>query len=110
MRGSVQTIGRSRRWVMTLDISADRKQYDNEEISVEAFAKKVAAKIRELKPYKMENEDWGYHELEYVEQKFEWEVDDVDSFDDALSDLYDWGDVYRCWIAVDDFTHECANQ
>lgn len=99
-----------RGWHMTLDVSVHHKRYDNEEIGIEDFAKAVAATIRNLKPYKEQSENWGFEELADIEQRFECDTTSVKEFDDALSRLYDWGDFYRCWIAINDFTHQAAKQ
>lgn len=86
-------------WKYRLDFTEERNRFDEDELTAEQVAQLVAKKVHALVE-KCAEDSVDHAELRNIAETFECEVDSVDSFDDTLRDLYDWGDEYRCWIEM----------
>ena len=102
-------------WQRTLDIHDSWVKVVNDELPVHALAKEIAEKLRALKPLvepgANSQENWVNCKLDDVACEFEniaeEESDDVQWFDFAMSELYDWGNISldnqfggkkNCWV------------
>ena len=81
-------------WQRKLDFSAYTEKYDNEEISIQEFAKIVQQKLKGVKKFNDYDID---SELEELIFEFEDMASEEDSdeyyFNHALNRLYNWGDI-----------------
>lgn len=77
-------------WKHRLDLASLWAQYHD--------AKVLGTEIARL----IKSQPWyeDYYELEQIVMEFE-DVEDVEDFDIAMEELYDWGDFDKtCWIAT----------
>ena len=75
-------------WLNRLELKDLWKAMDKNEITIQQLAKQVAKRIRRLKCYKANEEI-----LEELAYNFENCEEDVEEFDNWLSELYDFGDT-----------------
>lgn len=102
-------------WQRTLDLQESWVKAVNDELPVHVLAKEIAEKLRALKPLVEPGEDsqesWANFKLDDVAREFEniaeEESDDVQWFDFAMSELYDWANISldnqfggkkNCWV------------
>ncbi len=74
------------KWIYRLEIGDLHRRYEENTLSTERLGKEVAARLREHPAFKIYQED-----LAWIVEKFE-EVQEIEDYDDALEDLYDWAD------------------
>ena len=93
-------------WVNRLDLKDLWKAKDEGKLTIQELGKQVARRIRKMPVYKKYEE-----ELEDIAIQFEFVDEDVEVFDDILSELYDWADMplstplgqiqrKMCWVAT----------
>lgn len=77
-----------RRWDHEIDIAQEYGEYENDG-DFAKYGKAVIAKLKKL----------GVVEEVYIQElRDAVESDDVDEWDDAMEDLYDWADENNVWI------------
>jgi len=102
-------------WQRTIDIKESWDMTCADAMPTHALAKEIAKKMRALEPLHEpkfnSTESWINHKLDDVAQEFEnfaeEESDDLEWFDHAMRELYDWADIAldnkfggkkNCWI------------
>ena len=99
-------------WQLRIDFSETTKSYRAGEITLQQLAREVARQLTgKLEAAKRTGGDYAREELEIVRDLFEEIANDdtmsVDDYDNALEQLYDWGDtsldgkfggMKMCWI------------
>ena len=94
------------KWLNTIDIRAEWKQAEKEEIKPFELAAIVAEKMRALLPSPFDYVNSRREELiDSFDALFEFKCSDWDEFDIYLDELYDWGDIAmfpgkNCWVAT----------
>ena len=88
----------SARWKWTLDLTPDYADAKGKPEALRPLAGTISTRLLALKMSNHPAED-GRDEL--VDMFGEMAADeslDVEDFDNAMSDLYDWADRYRVWV------------
>lgn len=94
------------KWVNTIDIRAEWKRAEKEEIKPFELAAIIAEKIRGLPLSGFSRIDEAREELlDAFDALNEFKCSDWDEFDIYIDELYDWGDApmypgKNCWIAT----------
>jgi len=94
-------------WKYKLDLKDIWGKYDTGEMTVNEIGVEIANRIKKLPCY---NDDDYFFELDDIATAFEC-VDNVEEFDYAMENLYNWGDIEwkpsktimkfkLCWIAT----------
>lgn len=78
-------------WKTNLDLKDVWTAHDEERMTTSEVAAAVSERLAEQFP-----ED---DEIEAIVEQFQ-AVEDVEEFNNAMSDLYDWADEARCWIGT----------
>jgi hypothetical protein len=85
-----------RRWKNKIDLKEVWASNDDKEpefIDWKDVGEKTAAQIRAMHRF------WMYPELERIAKRFE-KTRGQKSYDNACTDLWDWGDENDCWIST----------
>lgn len=91
------------KWKYELNISTEFKQCKRKEITIQKLSEIIINKLNILRKQIVKNISDDYEQFDCKEKLYYLidyftSVDNVDNFDLAMSDLYDFADEYRIWI------------
>lgn len=87
-------------WQLKIDLSTEHKAYEDDTITEDKLGPLVATKLKEFRPEveKAKFAGESYQGVTTILEMFDEitqafsEADDIELYDQALEDLYDWGD------------------
>ena len=91
------------KWIYKMNFKDIWEAYDNDEMEFSEFLTKFVQKLKyhyeELQSKNIVDDD-ELDSLSAIVDEFEYSVEYENEFDNIFTDLYDWADYNRVWIAT----------